>query len=36
VARGLVGADREFLQKPLEPEQLARTVRQVLHARNPG
>jgi PAS domain S-box-containing protein len=36
VARGLVGEHREFLQKPLEPEQLARTVRRVLHARKSG
>ena len=33
VARGLIGEHREFLQKPLEAEQLARTVRRVLQAR---
>ena len=33
VSRGLIGERREFLQKPIEPEQLARTVRRVLQAR---
>ncbi|MEP6689120.1 MAG: response regulator [Gemmatimonadales bacterium] len=31
VSRGLIGERREFLQKPMEPEQLARTVRRLLH-----
>jgi len=33
VSRGLIGERCEFLQKPMEPEQLARTVRRLLQAR---
>ena len=33
VSRGLIGEGCEFLQKPMEPEQLARTVRRLLQAR---
>ena len=33
VSRGLIGERCEFLQKPIEPEQLARTVRRLLQAR---
>ena len=32
VSRGLIGEGREFLQKPIEPDQLARTVRRLLQA----
>jgi two-component system cell cycle sensor histidine kinase/response regulator CckA len=33
VSRGLLQEDRNFMQKPLEPEALARTIRQMLDAR---
>jgi two-component system cell cycle sensor histidine kinase/response regulator CckA len=33
VSRGLIGERCEFLQKPMDPEQLARTVRRLLQAR---
>jgi PAS domain S-box-containing protein len=37
VSRGLLQEDRNFMQKPLEPEDLARRIRQMLDAkRSPG
>jgi FixJ family two-component response regulator len=35
VSRGLLEAGREFLQKPLAPETLARKVREMVDARSP-
>jgi FixJ family two-component response regulator len=35
VSRGLLEPGREFLQKPLEPETLARKVREMVDARLP-
>jgi PAS domain S-box-containing protein len=36
VSRGLLQEDRNFMQKPLEPEVLARRVRQLMDANSPG